>query len=113
MGISASGPSGHQIHRRWTICHQRFEHAIAQIQSGDYFAVLGLADAHSELEVRRAFSARVTLLRLHLSTEHPRFAELYNELEEAREVLLDPDLRAQYRTANPKMAERPWPCETS
>jgi hypothetical protein len=90
-----------------------FERAIAQIRSGDYFAVLGLADAHSEPEVRRAFAARVTLLRLHLPSDHPRFAELYNELEEACEVLLDPDLRAQYRTANPKGVEQEWPCETS
>jgi len=85
---------------------QTFERALRQIRSGDYFTVLGLAEAHSATEVHRAFAARVSLLRLHLHTNHPRFAEAYQELEEAREVLLDPDLRAQYRSANPKLVER-------
>ncbi|HIE69310.1 MAG TPA: hypothetical protein EYP98_03655 [Planctomycetes bacterium] len=86
-----------------------FERAQSQIRSGDYFAVLGLSDAHSEREISQAFAARLTLLRLHLHVDHPRFADLYSELEEARDVLLDPDLRAQYRDANPKQVERSWP----
>ena len=85
---------------------QTFERALKQIRSGNYFTVLGLPEAHSAAEVHRAFAARVSLLRLHLHANHPRFAEAYQELEEAREVLLDPDLRAQYRSANPQPLER-------
>ena len=85
---------------------QTFERALKQIRSGNYFTVLGLPEAHSASEVHRAFAARVSLLRSHLHANHPRFAEAYQELEEARDVLLDPDLRAQYRSANPQTLER-------
>ena len=85
---------------------QTFERALKQIRSGNYFTVLGLPEAHSAAEVHRAFAARVSLLRLYLHANHPRFAEAYEELEEARDVLLDPDLRAQYRSANPQTLER-------
>ena len=85
---------------------QSFERALRQIRSGNYFTVLGLPEVHSAVEVHRAFAARVSLLRLYLHANHPRFVEAYEELEEARDVLLDPDLRAQYRSANPKLLER-------
>ncbi|MBD36069.1 MAG: hypothetical protein CL512_04810 [Actinobacteria bacterium] len=85
---------------------QTFERMLTQIRSGNYFTVLGLPEAHSAAEVHRAFAARVSLLRLHLHANHPRFVEAYQELEEARDVLLDPDLRAQYRSANPQTLER-------
>ena len=81
--------------------HRSFERSVDQIRSGDYFHVLGLSDALDEQEVERAYRARLALLRTQLKSHDPLFEELLYELQEAREVLLDPHLRDQYRSSRP------------
>jgi hypothetical protein len=77
------------------------QRAMVQIRSGDYFSVLGLVDADSDAQVHAGFAERFALLRLHLRPDDRSFQELLAELEEARDVLLDPILRAQYRAKRP------------
>ena len=87
----------HQQQRK----HRSFERSVDQIRSGDYFHVLGLADALDEQEIERAYRSRLALLRTQLNSHDPLFEELLYELQEARDVLLDPHLRDHYRSSRP------------
>jgi hypothetical protein len=85
-----------------TIDRQRVAAKHAQVRNGDYFALLGLgrdASAHEVLRAyeraRREFSPETIGRELadELSAE---LAEIREVVEEAREILLDDELRTAY-----------------
>jgi hypothetical protein len=80
------------------------EHAL-RADDADYFAILGVADAASDAEVETASAGRRTMLRM-LSLDElglGRLAELRDRgiaaIDEAHEVLADPQRRAAYARA--------------
>jgi len=70
----------------------------------DYYEVLGVAKDASEAEIKKAFRSRARDVHPDTS-DHDDAEELFKELNEAYEVLSDPDKRANYDrfgTADPQ-----------
>ncbi|MCB9792661.1 MAG: J domain-containing protein [Alphaproteobacteria bacterium] len=62
----------------------------------DYFELLGVSEHASAAELRRAYRARAFEIHPDRNPGDPRAAEAFWRLTRAREVLLDPALRARH-----------------
>lgn len=69
---------------------------MEQLESDDYFQVLGLARDASETEVRRAYKRLAVQWHPDKNRAHPRAEEFFKNIAEAYTVLSDPEQRRRY-----------------
>jgi plasmid stabilization system protein ParE len=69
---------------------------MEQLESDDYFLVLGLARDASEIEVRRAYKRLAVQWHPDKNRSHPRAEEFFKKIAEAYAVLSDPEQRRHY-----------------
>ncbi len=62
----------------------------------DYYEVLGIQKGASEDEIKKAFKKKAREFHPDLHPDDPSFVEKFQEVNEANEVLSDPDKRARY-----------------
>ncbi|TYZ60895.1 hypothetical protein PybrP1_002615, partial [[Pythium] brassicae (nom. inval.)] len=69
---------------------------MEQLESDDYFLVLGLARDAPESEVRRAYKRLAVQWHPDKNRSHPRAEEFFKKIAEAYAVLSDPEQRRHY-----------------
>ena len=62
----------------------------------DYYEVLGLQKGASDAEIKKAYRKMAKQYHPDLNPDNPEAAEKFKEVNEANEVLSDPDKRAKY-----------------
>ncbi|MGB3330972.1 MAG: J domain-containing protein [Thermomicrobiales bacterium] len=66
------------------------------VEFKDYYAVLGIARTADQTEVKRAFRENARKFHPDVNRTDPRAEERFKDINEAYEVLSDPDKRARY-----------------
>ncbi|GMF39468.1 unnamed protein product [Phytophthora fragariaefolia] len=72
--------------------------ATAQLESDDYFEVLGLPRSASDADVKRAYRKLAVQWHPDKNRSHPRAEEVFKQISEAYEVLSDPEKRRRYES---------------
>ena len=62
----------------------------------DYYEVLGIQKGASEDEIKKAYRKKAREYHPDLHPDDPSFVEKFQEVNEANEVLSDPEKRARY-----------------
>ena len=62
----------------------------------DYYEVLGIQKGASEDEIKKAFRKKARENHPDLHPDDPSYVEKFQEINEANEVLSDPEKRARY-----------------
>ncbi|MGC4192513.1 MAG: DnaJ domain-containing protein [Thermomicrobiales bacterium] len=66
------------------------------VEFKDYYAVLGIARTADQTEIKRAFRENARKFHPDVNRSDPRAEERFKDINEAYEVLSDPDKRARY-----------------
>src|SRR5665811_2586920 len=69
---------------------------MAPVQFQDYYATLGLSRDADQKEIKRAFRKKAREHHPDLNRDNPEAESRFKELNEAHEVLSDPEKRSMY-----------------